>query len=127
MPQTLRERLERWWGQQDLPGTPGPPVDCLMAVRDACFAIRRGCVDDAERILQSAAELGLHDAAWLNVMGVVHESRGDWCRARRFYGKAMRADRRFAPAEQNMRRWYELVTFGRTTWPIAFGDNRAAE
>lgn len=67
------------------------------------------------------------DARWLNLMGVICESRGDWRRARRFYGKAMRADRGFAPAEQNMRRWYEMFTFGRTRWPVALGDDRAAQ
>lgn len=102
-------------------------TDRSTALRDASLAIRLGCFDEAERMLRSADDAGLRDAAWLNLMGVVHESHGDWRRARRFYGKAMRADRSFAPAEQNMRRWYELFTFGRTRWPVALGDDRAAE
>jgi hypothetical protein len=60
-------------------------------------------------------------------MGVVCESRGEWRRARRFYGKAMRANRGFAPATQNMRRWFELFTFGRTSWPVALSDELSGE
>jgi hypothetical protein len=42
--------------------------------------------------------------------------------ARRFYGRAIRADGKFAPAQQNMRRLYELTTFGHTTQHVALGD-----
>jgi Flp pilus assembly protein TadD len=104
-----------------------PTTDRSTAVRDASLAIRLGCFEEAERMLRSAGDAGLRDAAWLNLMGVIHESRDDWRRARRFYGKAMRADRSFAPAEQNMRRWYEMSTFGRTKWLVALGDDRATE
>ncbi|HEY2586329.1 MAG TPA: response regulator [Tepidisphaeraceae bacterium] len=126
----LREWLDRVIAKfgRGCPGDHAQEIgDCAAAVRDASLAIRLRCFEDAERILESAGDAEVRDAAWLNLMGVVHESRGDWRRAKRFYGKAMRADRRFAPAEQNMRRWYELFTFGRTQWPVAMGDNRAAE
>ena len=99
-----------------------PAADCSKAVQDACIAIRLGCLNEAGAILGSVGNRGRRDAAWLNLRGVVYEARGDWRRAHRFYGKAMRADRRFAPAEQNMRRWFELFTFGHTRWPVALGD-----
>ena len=125
MPQILPKPFGRWWG---CPGDSAQQNrDCAAAVRDACLAIRLACFDDAEHVLWSAGDSGLRDAAWLNVMGVVYESRGAWRRAKRFYGKSMRADPGFAPAEQNMRRWYELFTFGRTKWPVALGDDRTAE
>lgn len=91
-------------------------------VRDACLSLRLGRIGEAETILRSIAARPPRHADWLNLMGVIHEFRGDWRRARRCYGKAMRADRDFAPAEQNMRRWYELFTFGRTNLPVALGD-----
>ena len=128
MPQILRKPFGRWWGDGTCPGDHAQETrECAAAVREASLAIRLGCFEEAERILESAGDSALRDAAWLNLMGVVHESRGDWRRARRCYGKAMRADRSFGPAEQNMRRWYELFTFGRTHWPVALGDDRAAE
>jgi two-component system sensor histidine kinase KdpD len=38
------------------------------------------------------------------------------------YGKAVRADRGYLPAEQNVRRCYELETFGKTRLPPAVAD-----
>lgn len=95
---------------------------CSKAVRDASLSLRLGRIEEAETILHSIAGREPRHSACLNLMGVICESRGDWRRARRFYGKAMRADRSFAAAEQNMRRWYELFTFGRTKLPVALGD-----
>lgn len=94
------------------------------AVRDACLSLRLGRIDEAETILRLIAGGDPRHAAWLNLMGVICEARGNWRRAKRYYGRAMRADRNFAPAEQNMRRWYELFTFGRTKLPVALGDDR---
>jgi Flp pilus assembly protein TadD len=85
--------------------------------------LRLGRIEEAEIVLQSIAERRPRHAGWLNLMGVIFESRGAWRWARRLYGKAMRAGRGFAPAEQNMRRCYELFTFGRTNLPVALGDD----
>lgn len=93
---------------------------------EARAAVQLGRIEKAEAILLATAGRCAADAAWLNLMGVVCESRGDWRRARRFYGKAMRADRTFLAAERNMRRWYELSTYGRTEWPVGLGDEADA-
>ena len=95
------------------------------SVQDACIAIRLGCFDEAKALLRQIAGQHGRDAAWLNLMGVACEARSDWRGAKRFYGKAMRADRSFVPAEQNMRRWFELFTFGRTNLAVALGDDAA--
>lgn len=105
------------WGEPD-----GPATFRGASVRDASIAIRLGCFDEAEALLDQVADQHGRDAAWLNLMGVVCQARVDWRRAKRFYGKAMRADRSFVPAEQNMRRWFELFTFGRTNLAVALGD-----
>src|SRR5205814_2771676 len=83
---------------------------CLHDVR---LAIRRGLYDRAESMLDPARRPG-PDAQVLNLMGVICEARCDWKAARRWYGRAMSADRGFAPAHENMRRIYELYTFGRS-------------
>jgi hypothetical protein len=62
------------------------------------------------------------DAACLNLLGVLCEARGQHPLAKRFYGSAIRADRRFDPAQQNMRRLYELDTFGSTARVPRVGD-----
>lgn len=97
---------------------------CWQAVQKASPLLRRGAIDQAAAVLRAACTGEPVHAGWLNLMGVICESRGDWRRARRYYGKAMRANHNFAPAEQNMRRWYELFTFGRTKLPVALGDDR---
>jgi len=66
------------------------------------------------------------DAACLNLQGVIHELREQWKPARKLYHRAIRADGDYAPARQNMRRMYELYTFGHSDEPIALGDERPA-
>lgn len=98
----------------------------LLNLRDALSAICDGRWDEAEKTLTSERERALRDAGFLNLLGIVCQARRQWKQARRFYGRAMKADRSYAPAEQNMRRLYELHTFGRTDLPIALIDQATA-
>jgi K+-sensing histidine kinase KdpD len=91
-------------------------------LRDALLAICEGDWDAADAALGRAPEVARADAACLNLRGIVCEARGQWSRARRFYGKAVRAGRGYLPAEQNVRRCYELETFGKTRLPLAVAD-----
>lgn len=76
----------------------------------------------AETLLLKAADLAHQDAPYFNLLGIIYEARHQWRLARKFYGKAMKADRHYKPAEQNMKRLYELNTFGRTKLAVALGD-----
>jgi uncharacterized protein HemY len=96
-----------------------------IVLRDALLAIFEGRWDEAERTITSEGDPD--DARLLNLLGVVCQARREWKAARRFYGRAMKADRKYAPAEQNMRRLYELHTFGRTALPIALIDLTGAD
>jgi hypothetical protein len=102
------------------PEWPAAKRDELL--RRACEAVRSGDFARAKAILESAPAAGTCDAACLNLLGVICEADRDWRQARKHYGKAIRADGEFTPARQNMRRWYELFTFGRTEYPILLGD-----
>jgi len=93
-----------------------------QALSLARAAMRRGGWAEAEALLMKAAPLAGGDAAFCNLVGILWEARGDHRRARKFYGDAIRADGRYEPAQQNMRRLYELATFGRTSQPVALGD-----
>lgn len=62
------------------------------------------------------------DPVYLNLVGAICEGRHQWKRARKFYGRAMRANRAFEPAQENLRRLYELYTFGHCKQPVALGD-----
>ena len=98
------------------------PADRDMLLDDAYAALRAGDFTAIQKMIERAGEGALVDAACLNLLGVVCESRRQWKHAKRFYGRAMRADHRFAPAQENMRRLYELDTFGHSTIPVAVGD-----
>jgi tetratricopeptide (TPR) repeat protein len=89
----------------------------------ACAYVRVGDLDEAEDFLESEL-LPAHDAARLNLLGAILEKRGRRAEARRSYGRAMRADRAFEAARQNIRRWFELETFGHTDLPLLLGDEQ---
>lgn len=85
----------------------------------ASAAICQGELVLAETTILAGGDAALCDASCLNLLGVIAEKRHDWKLARRMYGRSIRADRRFEPAQQNMRRWFELFTFGRSSEPVA--------
>lgn len=108
-------------------GTDGPDGDALAggyaAVLDRVRkALRLAMYTDAETLLMKAADLAHNDAAYLNLLGVLYEARHEWKLARKFYGKAIKTDRKYEPAQANMRRIYELYTFGRSKEPVTLGD-----
>ncbi len=85
-------------------------------------ALRESDVAGAEALLMKASDLAQHDAAYFNLLGVIYESRRQWRLARKFYGKAIHTSNQYEPAQQNMRRIFELYTFGRSREPVALGD-----
>jgi hypothetical protein len=99
-----------------------PQHERTAFLKAVCDALRRGMLADARLRLLSVGARGEHDAAWLNLMGLLHECEGQSRIAHRFYGRAMRADRHYRPAEQNMRRLYELHALGRTYQVPVLGD-----
>ncbi len=93
------------------------PASCLRTLHRVREAVLRA---DHAGASEALAEIDLvwADAkrcpAYANLRGATHELRREWRLARRWYGKAIRADRTYLPAQQNMRRIYELLTFGRS-------------
>ena len=103
-PVTFSDRLEQRW-----------------RLEQALRALQARRFDEAETLLSEARQYAPHDCVAWNLLGAVHECRGEWKQARRCYGKAVADDKRFAPAQQNLRRLYELYTFGHSQEPLAFG------
>ena len=101
---------------------PPPNAARDSALLDACVAIRAGRADKAWAVLARHAGVLANDPTSLNLLGVCCELRRDWQLARRFYGVAISINPRLAPAQQNMRRLYELYTFGRSRQAVALGD-----
>jgi len=86
-------------------------------------ALRLADFATAETLLMKAEDLKeLNAAPYFNLLGVLYEAQRNWRLARKFYGKAIRAKGDYAPAQQNMRRLYELNTFGHTNEAVALGD-----
>jgi DNA-binding response OmpR family regulator len=86
-------------------------------------SLRSAEFSGAEALLMKAADRRIqHSAEYFNLLGVLYEAQRNWRLARKCYGKAVAADKQYAPAQTNIRRLYELHTFGRTAEPIALGD-----
>ena len=73
----------------------------------------------------SCARLELNDksAEAFNLTGVLFEMKEDYDRAKKYYGQAIKLDKRYEPAQQNMRRIFELFNFGSSKEPVALGDD----
>jgi len=73
--------------------------------------------------LSRALELNPDSPDALNLAGVYFEMHEDYERARRLYGKAVKYGPYYEPAQQNMRRIFELFHFGSSEEPLALGDD----
>jgi DNA-binding response OmpR family regulator len=103
-----------------------PPGGYEQALGQVRRALRLVQLDEAEGLLTRAAEVrGRQTAEYLNLLGVLYESRHRWRLARRCYGRAIDADEHYEPARTNFRRIDELHRAGRTDREVAFGDEPA--
>lgn len=73
--------------------------------------------------LARALELNPQSPDALNLAGVFFEMQEDFGRARNLYGKAIKYGPYYEPAQQNMRRIFELFRFGSSKEPFAMGDD----
>jgi len=72
----------------------------------------------AKSSLVKALELNANSPQAFNLVGVMLEMREEYDQAKRYYGQAIKLDRHFEPAQQNMRRIFELFNFGSSNEPI---------
>ncbi len=78
---------------------------------------------EARRHLAQALEIRSDSPEVFNLGGVLFEMLEDYDRAKRYYGQPLRLQRTYDPAQQNMRRIYELFQFGSSKEPFNFGDD----
>jgi len=76
----------------------------------------------AKEHLIRALEINTDSAEAFNLSGVLFEMQQDFDRAKTYYGQAIRIDRHYEPAQQNMRRIFELFHFGSSDKPFHFGS-----
>ena len=113
------------WTRDVATGPRAPFWELHVSLTMALAAAEQGAWELVESELLKGGEIAMNDAACLNLIGLAAEIRGDWPRAKRMYGRAMRRDRSYLPAELNMRRYFELFTFGRSTIPKCIGMIRS--
>jgi DNA-binding NtrC family response regulator len=78
---------------------------------------------EAREHIAKALEVRTDSPEIFNLGGVLFEMLEDYDRAKRYYGQAIQLDRNYEPAQQNMRRIYELFQFGSSKEPFNLGDN----
>jgi DNA-binding response OmpR family regulator len=108
-------------GQQ----TPKPPADDFDThVVTAKRLLNLQDFAGAKNHLVRAMELDGNAEAF-NLAGVLFEMQEDYERAKKYYGHAIKLDRRYEPAQQNMRRIYELFNFGSSKEPFNLGEGQS--
>ncbi len=101
-----------------------PPVkkDFAYFIRAAKRSINLRDFNSARKELIRALELNENSPEALNLAGVMIEMRDDHERAKKYYGAAIKLDSNYEPAQQNMRRLFELFNFGSSNEPYNLGD-----
>jgi FixJ family two-component response regulator len=94
------------------------PHDFEYYLRCAKRAINLRDFAAARANLISALELNPDSPQALNLAGVMFEMREEFEQARRYYGRAIKVNKDFEPAQSNMRRIYELFHFGSSKEPF---------
>lgn len=77
---------------------------------------------EAEVFLKQAIALNVESAEAHNLMGVLHELRQEHDDSYREYKAALKVDKHYEPAKNNMTRYYERFTFGRSEVPVDTGN-----
>jgi CheY-like chemotaxis protein len=126
-PVELRQSIESVLNEPDLELPPDAghelPGSYDLAIARIRKALRLADFENAEALLMKAADRkNTSSAEYFNLLGVLYESQRDWRLARKCYGKAIAADKKYEPAQQNMRRIYELYTFGKSKEAVSLGD-----
>jgi Flp pilus assembly protein TadD len=88
-------------------------------------ALNRRVFDEAGLFLRQAIALNAKSAEAHNLIGVLHELRGEHNESFREYRAAAKADRQYGPAKPNLRRFYERFTFGSSALPVDMGESSA--
>ena len=120
-PEELRsivtEILKRHAGQDD------PPAETFSAhIIAAKRCLNLSAFAKARLHLVKALELNAKSVEAFNLAGVLAEVLEDYNKAKKYYGQAIKLDKNYEPAQQNMRRLFEVDHFGSSNEPVNLGD-----
>jgi CheY-like chemotaxis protein len=126
-PVELRQCIKSVLEEPELDRVPNVPLNFPGSYDQAIARIRKSLrtadFENAEALLMKAADRKQTSSAeYYNLLGVLYEAQRQWRLARKCYGKAIAADKHYDPAQKNMRRLYELNTFGKSEQGVVLGD-----
>jgi DNA-binding response OmpR family regulator len=123
-PEALRATVFEVLSRHAIESAPAeiPPNDYHSHVTTAKRLINLQDFFGASGHLVKALEVHPDSPEALNLVGVLCETQGDYKSAKKYYGDAIKYDSRFEPAQQNMRRIFELFHFGESKEPLNLGD-----
>ena len=101
---------------------PEEPTAVGNLIREAKRLINLQDFQAAALCLAAAAKIEQGSPEVHNLQGVLAEISGDYDAARLAYGRAIRIDARYEPAQQNMRRLFELFNFGSSQETMHLGE-----
>jgi FixJ family two-component response regulator len=118
-PEDLRsivaEILKRHAPQRD----PAETFNSHIVAAKRCLNLRSFAL--ARIHLVKALELNTKSVEAFNLAGVLAEMLDDYDKAKKYYGQAIKLDKNYEPAQQNMRRLFELQHFGSSSEPFNLG------
>jgi len=121
-PEELRnvvaEILKRYARPDD---SPAETFNVHIASAKRCLNLR--AFANARLHLVKALELNPKSVEAFNLAGVLSELLEDYGKARKCYGQAIKLDKNYEPAQQNMRRLFEVDRFGSSKEPVNLGEN----
>ena len=118
LPDQLRNIVKDILARHGTEEAKGEPRDFDYYLRCAKRAINLRDFSAAKRDLIKALGLNANSPQAHNLVGVMLEMREEYEEAKRYYSKAIKIDKNFEPAQQNMRRLFELFRFGSSKEPI---------
>ncbi len=113
----VAEILDRHARQDD---SPGETFSTRLVAAKRCLNLH--AFAKARLHLAKALELNSKSAEAFNLAGVLAESLEDYDKAKKYYGRAIKLDKNYEPAQQNMRRLFEVDNFGSSKEPVNLGD-----
>lgn len=118
LPDQLREIVKDILVRHEPGDRPSETRDFDYYLRCAKRAINLRDFAAAKRDLVKALELNPDSPHAFNLVGVMLEMREEYEQAKRYYGQAIKINKNFEPAQQNMRRLFELFRFGSSKEPV---------
>src|SRR5580692_8386946 len=95
---------------------PAETFNSHIVAAKRCLNLRSSAL--ARIHLAKALELNTKSVEAFNLAGVLAEMLDDSDKAKKYYGQAIKLDKNYEPAQQNMRRLFELQHFGSSSEPF---------